>query len=285
MSTQILIRAKALQRNLPRGTTVDIGVRIDESGVPHPVVFIDLLDKEFEPEYQGRMTSLEHEPAQIMRERVAAVRSVIRQIREKSELRLDSTVSEQIRKVDNPARFARIESLIAAWASGDDVSAGKAAREIVDLTKDVDELHTRVDWPAKVVEFREILKELGEMHNEIREPRLREAIQMIETEGKRAIDDENPKMLDNCIEGARAIRFEVIQSDPTFWAGMLQFMAQRVAEFPNQAAARELLSEGSSAMRRGDTAALQSVCRELIGQLPREVAEQVNRSVIRSDVM
>ena len=130
-----------------------------------------------------------------------------------------------------------------------------------------------------------MIKELNEMLNEVREPQLREAADIIEAEGKRAIDNQNPKMLENCIEGARAVRFQVLQSDPTFWAGMLQFCAHSIAEFPNQAAARELLSEGAGAMRRNDTQALQSVCRELLGQLPREVAEQANRSAIRSDVM
>lgn len=286
VSTQIVIKGSSVSRDLPRGTRIGVRVHIDESGVPHPVVSVEMLDdEEFEPEHKGRMTSLEHEPAETMRERLAAVKRVIVEIREKSEGKLDSTVTERLRKVDDPARFARIDGMIKAWASGDDVSAGKAAREIVDLTKEADELHTLVDWPAKVAEFRDIIKELNEMLNEVREPRLREAVDIIESEGKRAIDDQNPKMLENCIDGAHSIRFQIAQSDPAFWAGMLQFCAQSIANFPNQAAARELLSEGAGAMRRNDSQALQSVCRELMGQLPREVAEQANRSAIRSDVM
>jgi molecular chaperone DnaK len=134
VSTQILIKGTSLKRDLPRGTPLDLSVRINESGVPHPVVFIELLDEEFEPEHKGRMTSLEHEPAATMRERLAAVKRVIHDIREKSEGKLDSTITERLRKVDDPARLGRIDGMINAWASGDDVSAGKAAREIVDLT-------------------------------------------------------------------------------------------------------------------------------------------------------
>jgi len=285
VGTCIHIRGNQITRDLPQGSRVEVSIRIDESGVPHPRVYIERLDEEFEPEDRGRKTVLEHEPPEVMRQRLASARAKAKAVVEKAAQGNAESVQDQVRDLEVSAREERIDTLIGAWEAGDDVAAGKARNELVTLATEVDRLDTLVDWPAKHAEFERESVEVKEVLEELGQTDLNDALGTVIDEGRRAIGAHDPKMLDASITMLHQIRMMALQRDPRFWAGMLHFCAERIGDFPDQLKARELMAEGAGAMRRGDADALESICRELMQQLPSEVAAEAQGSAIRSDVM
>jgi len=285
VGTCIHIRGSQIKRDLPQGSKVEVSIRIDEAGVPHPRVYIERLDEEFEPEERGRKMVLEHEPPEVMRQRLSAARAKVKAVTEKAARGNAASIEGQVRELEVSAREARIDTLIQAWEAGDDVAAGKARNELVALATEVDRLDTLVDWPAKLAEFEKESVEVKELLAELGQSDLNEALDTVIAEGRKAIDAHDPKMLEASITMLHQIRMTGLQRDPRFWAGMLQFCAERIGDFPDQLKARELMAEAAGAMRRGDSDALESICRELVQQLPRDVAAEAQSSVIRSDVM
>lgn len=285
VSAEVKISGHKTKRDLPIGSTVEISIRVDESGVPHPIVYIERLDEEFEPEDNGRKTTLSFEPPSVMRERLSFAKQRTASITEKAKKTNDqATTASEIKQIEDPDRIAKINGLITAWEQGDDVAAGRARSELVELAKDVDRVDTLVDWPAKVSEFNSDVSDARKIILEIGQPDLSSTLDTIEVEGNRAIEDHNPKMLDASLAAVSIVRSQALQQDPRFWAGMLQFCGEQISDFPDQVRAKELLAEGAGAMRRGDSNSLQSICRELVAQLPRDVANQAQGFAIRSDV-
>ncbi|MEQ9461108.1 MAG: Hsp70 family protein [Phycisphaeraceae bacterium] len=285
VGTMIHIHGAQIRRDLPKGSKVEASVRVDESGVPHPLVYIERLDQEFVPQERGRNTVLEHEPPEVMRQRLAAARAKVTAVAEKASQGDAQEVLEEVQKLEVSSQEDRIEQLIHAWEAGDDVAAGKARNELASLATEVDRLDTLVDWPAKLAEFEKESAKVKELLAELGQTDLNEAIDTVIIEGQRAVKAHDPKMLEASITMLHQIRMMGLQRDPRFWAGMLQFCAERIGEFPDQVKARELMAEGAGAMRRGDVDSLESVCRELIQELPAELAAEAQGAAIRSDVM
>lgn len=285
VSMQIKINGHKIKRDLPIGSTVEISIRVDESGVPHPVVYIERLDEEFEPEDNGRKTTLSHESPSVMRERLSFAKQRTANVTEKANKSSDQASTEsEIKQIEDPDRIEKINKLITAWEGGDDNAAGRARSELVELAKDVDRIDTLVDWPAKVSEFNSDVTNAREVILETGQSDLSSTLDTIESEGNRAIEDHNPKMLDASLAAVSIVRIQALQQDPRFWAGMLQFCGEQISDFPDQIRAKQLLTEGAGAMRRGDANSLQSICRELVAQLPNDVANQAQGFAIRSDV-
>lgn len=285
VGTTIHIHGAQIRRDLPKGSKVEVSIRIDEAGVPHPRVYIERLDEEFEPEDRGRKTVLEHEPPEVMRQRLVAARAKVTAVAEKARHGDAREVLDEVQQLEFSAREERIDQLIHAWEAGDDVAAGKARNELVSLATEVDRLNTLVDWPAKLAKFERESVEVKELLAELGQTDLNEAIDTVIVEGQRAVKAHDPKMLEASITRLHQIRMAGVQRDPRFWAGLLQFCAERIGEFPDQVKARELMAEGAGAMRRGDVDSLESVCRELIQELPAKLAAEAQGAAIRSDVM
>jgi len=286
VSTQIKIFGNQIKRDLPSGSPVEINIHIDESGVPHPRVYIERLDEEFEPiDKDGRTTLLEHEPPDVMRERLIAAQRKLATVSEKAEKTAIGSVTIEVEQLEASDRAVKISGLITAWEAGDHVAAGRARNDIVEFTKEVDRIDTLVDWPAKVAEFDTEVSEVKELLNELGQNDLTDSLNTIIAEGKRSIDEHDPKMLDDSITNLDRIRMTALQRDPRFWAGMLQFCADKISDFPDQVRARELLAEGAGAMQRGDSDSLESVCRQLFNDLPSDVANEAQGAAIRSDIM
>lgn len=285
VGTMIHIRGTKIRRDLPKGSKVEVSVRVDESGVAHPRVYIERLDEEFEPEHHGRMMVLEHEPPEVMRQRLSAARAKVTAVVDKAKVGNADQIQDEVQQLEVTSREQRIDQLIHAWEGGDDVAAGKARNELGALATEIDRLDTLVDWPAKLSEFERESTEVKELLAELGQSDLNESLDNVIAEGKRAINAHDPKMLEASITMLHQIRMLGLQRDPRFWAGMLQFCAERIGEFPDQVKARELMAEGAGAMRRGDADALESVCRELLQELPTKVAAEAQSAAIRSDVM
>lgn len=70
------------------------------------------------------------------------------------------------------------------------------------------------------------------------------------------------------------LNYAVIRRDPAFWAGYLHHLAEEEHRFVDRARGRQLLSEGMSALRRGDVASAETIARDLLRMLPPEVQQE-----------
>lgn len=285
VSARVHIRGSQIRRDLPRGTKVEITIEIDGSGTPVPRVYVPLLDEVFEPATaQGRRTVLEHETADVMFERLAGLEARLTSIREMAERVDQPQVAAEATRLATSGRVSELRDLIRAWGQGEDVSAGRARNELVELARECGRLGESIRWPALVQQFQSDAEEAREIAADIDSVESRRVIAKTIEEGERAIAGKDPRVLEAVLERLAAARSAALQSDPRFWASMLAFCADNVARFPDRVVARELLAEGAAAVRRGDASAAESIARELIGKLPSEVAEMAQRTGIRSDI-
>jgi molecular chaperone DnaK len=278
--TVIVIEGTDISRDVPAGADVEIGISVDASGVPTVRAFVPLLDETFEPKEPMR---LEYEPADIIRERKAALEQRL----EKIEADADSSSLDDVSADAMALRLSddmdEIDSL-ANKADGDGVAAGKATHRIAEIAKKAAAIESRVALPAATAEFNSSLDDARKGVAQYGKPEERKIVEELAREGNKAIQAKDVAGLRHCTEHLDAISRQFVMRDPSFWIGFLRYLGSQQSSFTDQAAGRRLLAEGAQAAQRGDVESVQSVVQQLMGLLPPQEAEAA-ASRLKSDVV
>ena len=277
----IRIMGTDISKDLPVGSSVEISLTIDASGVPHARAFIPVLEETFEPDAK---MSLDHEPPTVMRDRVRAIVGRLEECEEKADAASLTAVSAEAEALRESEDMEAIEELILAWEQGDPVSAGQARNKTIELSKRASDIADKVDFPATLASYNEELDGARAAAAAYGTASDRAPIDEVAREGSKAISKKDVKMLKHCIPQLIHLRLELLQKDPGFWVGFLSHLSSMQDQFSDRAAARKLLTEGASAAQRRDVDSLKSIVSQLFRMLPRDVADAVKQGV-RSDVM
>jgi molecular chaperone DnaK len=279
--TIITIRGQDVSRDIPAGAEVEVRIAVDASGVPHVRAYVALLDETFEP---AERSTLEHEPAEIMRARKSSLISRLEKIEEKADESSMADVSSEAFSLRLSDEMDQIEALIEQWEAGDNVAAGQARNLLVDIAKRVQALEAKVELPATIAEYNTNLDDARKAAAEYGDAGDRKNIEEIAREGSKALQTKDAKMLQHCIEQLRSIELRLITKNPAFWVGFLRHLSTVQHQFSDQATGRRLLNEGAQAVQRGDVDSVRSVVQQLMRLLPRETAEKIG-GAMGSDVM
>lgn len=269
VGSRIRIPGNKINRDIPVGSLIEVILNVDESCVPKPRVYVSRLDAEFEPDVDQRGTELVHESPEVMTERLAGLR---RQCAEVTEQAHNTDSTEEIASIEHIStqlETGRIEDHIQAWNQGDNIAAGRARNELVQVSKDLDLISEKLKWPTVLEEFRKEVAEALELLVQVDQVALNDRLQKAIAEGETAEQERDVKMLRNAINNIHRIVGEALRETPQFWIEALRHCARNANEFPEQARATQLLADAESARLNGDFRAMRAEVEQLMSMLPR----------------
>lgn len=265
---QLDIRPDEVKRDVPAGSEIEVAVTIDRSYVPHVDAYIPILDEEFAIAVElGRSEAADRSELchrrdtltaqyQGLRERAAATRPPA------------ARATELLDMFDQRGLLAQIDELLAPGQLNPDAPAScqvllrtaelalDEVEEALRLPQLVDDAESTRDWVTELVE------EAGDAGT-------RAELRRAERELDSAVATGDGTVVTHQTEVVRQLGLRVL--DATGQLPAVRFAGLRDAfATATDPAVLQLLSEGESALARGDANRLRSITRELARLLPAE---------------
>jgi molecular chaperone DnaK len=275
IGTSIGILGTDVTRDIPVGTDVEVSISIDSSGVPRTTVFVPLLDETFEPKEPWRLEHENYDEAKARLDRLEGRLGALQE--EAGEAGLPNTRDQAAglsRSAEMKEARQKVQSLKGGGADTQ-VAAGQARNILVSLAKQVSELERQVALPAAIKEFNEACDQVRRLVSTQRNDEAKQVVEELIRLGNAAVQANDCDGVTHTTEQLKFVSVTLLRKDPAFLAGMLHRLSQQEHEFTDRAAARKLLAEGAAAAQRRDADAMDSVMRQLISLLPKDVAQQV----------
>lgn len=281
VGTIFMLKGTEISRDLHAGSDIEIVVEVDASMTTAVTITVPLLDQQFELKHASE---LEHEPVAVMRSRLRKIEERLDELEEKADASDEAAAGREVANYRASSVLEDIDRKIDLWEGDDHVAAGQARNLLVDAAKKVKELAGKVEWPARVTEYEELITEARKVVHEYGDAGDQSMLESLVAEGERAVRDKDPRMLARAEKQLRQLCLAMLQKDPGFWASRLAHLAEQEHTFLDRGRARTLLNEGAMAMRRNDAAALASVVRELYQLLPPDAKAEAT-AVIGSGII
>lgn len=262
--TQLFIDGKAIPYNLPKGTDVDLTIKINESRELFVEAYVPSIDLTIESKnvrldtYAQNVDNdkLRHE-LEVQKQRVS-----------------DANVSEEEKK-SLQSEIDSIESGVDN--SNDSDSQQKASRDIKKLRERIDVIESSSEIDVLVDEFHKLYEETEAIINETKEhdnsvgERLGEQLAQIKDAGRTAIDQQDKYMLTQLNEQLVSLKVQALSENPYFWVIMLeQLQSKDIDSFSNPSEAEYHLNAAVGAKNTGDVEGLKRHVREVLRLLPQD---------------
>lgn len=264
------IRGNNIRRDVPAGTEIEITLHMDASRIIRAKAYIPMLDEEYEAviDYNTRNP----DQKQLQQEYDAEVNR-LESLREKASKADDAKGSEVL---DDLPDLEQVESLIDA-AKSDPDAANKAERRLLELKVRLDQAEDSLKWPALVADVAKALDELdklidahGTQQHQERADKLREQVDDL-------IEEKRAEPLRKKHEQVQDLYREILFDQPGFWVGFFNDLVEKSSGMKDQDAAARIINQGRQCITRGNVQGLRNVVVQLLGLLPRDVAEAIQR--------
>jgi len=264
-----------IKRDLPTGTEVEIELSIDQSRIINLLVYVALIDEEFEAKIGQDIRKETGDDPKVLRQ------SLARELRRVTKLKaaLDDEDKTSIDELTDKL-VPGIESDLAAGEGGDTGACQKAEKTILELQTKLDDMEELVKWPVVRKELTSSL-EIGErlLNDDVIKDGDAEAMRKLLVAGKKALDGKKIHEAKDTYTRIDALYFRAMQEQPAYWLGHLRRHADNIARFPDQGRAKQVIALGMQATQSGDLDALRNAVRQLWGMLPPEEKEDFERGV------
>jgi molecular chaperone DnaK len=263
----LTVKGTDIRRDLPAGSEVEVTLLMSEDRTIRARAYIPLLDEEFEV----TITPETHTPdAPRLKQELCEEKRRLDQLAEKA----GSSPALQ----EQTAKIKELEGMIES-AQGDPDAANKAETRILDLKASLDRIEEESQWPQLVEHAR---KELDDLDNIIAQfcgsnPEPAKRARTLRAEVEQLIEEHAADRLSKKVEQILSLYHEVLMSRDEFWVYMFQNVKEQRSQMSDQAMAGRLINQGDSCLQRGDVQQLRQIVAQLLGLLPRDVQEEINR--------
>lgn len=267
----MIISGTKAKRDLPKGTEVEVEVRIDESRNIKLLVFIPTLNDEFEQKLDLRKAKAD---LRVLRENFETEVRRFQMLQKKTN-DASPTLIERIEETEIPGLEALLER-----AGGDESALEKFDQRLLDLKLAIDDIEEAARWP-KLEE--ELNKQVGFAQRLIDDGTAKgsEADSL-----HKLIDEADPIIRDRRVEGAidltrrlHSAYFRVVQNQPGYWIGCLKYLGTKLDVMTDRQKGERLLGLGQQAIQQGDVDALRSTVIQLWQLMPDEEQENYGRGI------
>ena len=264
------IKGNSIRRDVPAGTEIEVTLHIDASRIIRAKGYIPMLDEEYEAVIDYNTRSPDHK--QLKQEYDAEVKRLdsLRAKAAKADEDVDSAALDELTDLE------QVESLIES-AKGDPDAANKAERRLLELKVQLDRAEDSIKWPALVAEVAKALDNLdkligehGTQEHQERADRFREQVEDL-------IDEKRSEPLRKKHEQVLDLYREILFSQPGFWVGFFNDLVGQSTGMKDQEAASRLINQGRQCITRGNVDGLRNVVVQMLGLLPRDVADAIQR--------
>ena len=267
----MIISGTKAKRDLPKGTEVEVEVRIDENRNIKLLVFIPTLNDEFEQKLDLRKNKTD---LRVQRERFEAEVRRFQTLKDKTN-DASPELLERIEDTEIPGLEALLER-----AAGDESALEKFDQRLLDLMLAIDDLEESARWP-KIEE--ELRSQMGFAEKLLEDGT---AKGNDATSLRKLIDEAEPIIDERRVEGAvdltrrlSAAYFRVVQSQPGYWVGSLKYLGTKLDLMSDRQKGERLLGLGQQAVQQGDVDALRSTVIQLWQLMPDEEQENYGRGI------
>lgn len=267
---KLVITGANVRRDVPAGSEVEVTLHIDASRIIRAKAYIPILDEEYEAVIEYNNVAPDHKR---LKQEYDAEINRLDALRDKADEADDAKGGELL---DEVGEMDEIESLVDA-AKGDPDAANKAEKRLLELKVTLDRAEDALKWPALVAEANKALDELDEIIDEHGDDEHRSKSTTLREQVDELVEQKRAEPLRKKLTQVIDLHREILFSLPGFWLGFFNHLIEDKDKMKDQDAADRLISQGRQCINKGNVQGLRNVVAQLLGLLPREVAEQVQR--------
>ncbi len=201
-----------VRRDLPAGSEVEIGLKVEESRTIILEAYFPLLDEEFTKQLE--IEKMNADPS-VIAATLREEKQRLNELKEKAEEAGDESIVEELEHLESD----RDRDDAVRAAKGDADAAEKAQKRVLELQNQLDAAEKKLTWPTLVAEARELqddLKQLAEDHgNSSHQQKAEDWSDTLDS----IIEKKQTERLPRKIEEGRSIYAQILFSLPGYWVG------------------------------------------------------------------
>ncbi len=259
------IRGNKLKRNLPAGSEVEITIRIDPSRLVKTMVYIPILDEEFEIEANLGIT-----PSEVpdLKSDFKKDKKKYHELLDKADTENDTKALSIFNKIRQENLLEEIETLIESALADQDARI-KANNRILDLKSLLDEAEDILAWPTLVTQANHSLEDTRKVADNYGDSDDKRNMARLEKELEKAVASKDSDLLQSRIDETDILYFSILHKLSEYWVYRFQHLRDhRKNEMKDSQRADELILNGERSIRGNDIETLKAVVRELGELLP-----------------
>ena len=262
-----------ISRDLPRGSEIEVVLKMNESRAVTVEAYIPVLDQDFKATLEPgkRVRDGEELKAQVDEEfsRIASLKD------KAAGQGGDAAAAEDLEAIASASLAKEVLSLSAN--ADDPDSASKCENRLLELRLRVDKIEEQLQWPAHVVEVEELANNLTESVNARGTPQQKTLASTLIADLRQALQSRNADQLRQRKEAAWDLYMKMMFQDPGFWVYMFQEIDKKADQFKDPERGQRLLNQGRAFISHGNVDGLKNVVSELHKMLPEDKVQELQQ--------
>ena len=254
-----------LQRDIPAGSDVELTVRVQNSSI-EMVAYVPVVDQEFEARVEWK-DQFREDSRETLKSEAKRVDLLLNDVRKQAQGAADSDANVEL---EGLLRDGMIQEIRAAFSvAGDDAeTAQRCLAGLAQASQRLDEIESRLKWPVLLREAQDVIGDARRLANELGDDRDRSRFAALEGEMLRLMSPEYVDELRQKLSELYALRFSILNQQPSFLTERFQYFERRKADMTDQSLGERLIAHGRRAITENDMEALRSVNRQLSALVP-----------------
>lgn len=261
-----------IRRSVPAGQEIEVTIDMDASRIIRTKAYIPVLDEEFEHIIAEDNSSAD---PKLLQADFGVELTRLEALQDKAAESGDVGIEERLEAIENGEDIEAIRRLVDA-AAADPVAANNGERRLLEMKVALDKVENALEWPALVSEAKTVLSEAEGLVSEHGEEH-KERLDQLRGEISELIEQERAEALRKKIEQAIGLQHDILFSKDGFWFGFFNQLVDEQDRMGDQAAAERLIRQGQLCIEKGNVQGLRNVVSQLLGLLPQEEAEAIER--------
>ncbi len=259
----IEIPSEHIDREVPRGSSVQIHLRITTDRTCTARAFVPLLDRWFES--VGKFGTVSVDP-DILRRDFDNAKARLEEAKGKAQEIENGAALKIVSKIEAEQLLEEIEHLLPAAATDRDTQ-DKAVTRLLALEKYIDQVEDLNEWPGLLHAAREAVERLNDVVQE-EPPAERSKANKLAGRIDELIASEDAFFLEKEVDAAVSFRINILFERPDFLLDYIEYLSTQLDEMTNKNRAQALLSRAHGLKDSKDVGALQAIVDELHDLLP-----------------
>lgn len=256
----VMISGALLTRDLPKGSPIEIKLRVDQSRNIQVSAYIPLFDQTITEVLQNKF--LQQDDPELIRKRLD------------NELdRISQVSSYEADGLDQISKLAQqIQNDLSAAIGGEADRAHRAASNWKELSAAIDSYENAVAVQHTTTMLQSWLGWTQQIVSDRGDTVQRERLRLLRIESEEALDKRNVVAMQTARDDLRDLYFEIRTTESDFWVSAFSNISQKLAMENVSPHATLLLQQGRNALLRSDISQLRKVCYALWDLMPDEDA-------------
>jgi len=270
---ELIIKGTDIRRDVPAGSDIEVTLHAKGPGSLLAKAYLPLLDEEFEAVIDYKTKDPE---ARDLQGQFSAEAKRLDDLADKASEAGDIAAEAMIDKIPD---MDEVSELLDA-AKGDPDSANKAEKRLLEIRIQLDKAEDMLKWPALVAEANKALDELDALIDQHGNDDHRERAAQLRDQIDELIEQKRSEPLRKKLEQVADVHREILFDQPGFWLGFFNYLVEEQSKMSDQQGAERLINQGRQCITRGNVQGLRNVVAQLLGLLPREQADVIQRGYI-----